>query len=88
MVLNIAEGCDQAPEGAEEGATWRWPERSEGLELAMRGGKAGLNHYRIALGSAGECCAALDVVEVAGGPAMQAKLRRVGAMLWRMKGGR
>ena len=53
-------------------------------EGRMRGGKAGLNHYRIALGSAGEALAVLDVVDIELGPAQQDKLRRVGAMLAKM----
>jgi four helix bundle protein len=42
------------------------------------------NHYRIALGSAAEACAALDILPLQGAPANQTKLRRVGAMLARL----
>jgi len=48
---------------------------------AVRQGRAGVNHYRIALGSAAETCAVLDLVEIPGAAEQQAKLRRVGAML-------
>lgn len=51
---------------------------------ACRGGAAGRNHFRIALGSAGELCAVLDVVELPDGAARQAELRRIGAMLRRL----
>lgn len=46
-----------------------------------RGGDAGRNHYRIALGSAAETCAALDLLGTMAASEQQAKLRRVGAML-------
>ncbi len=55
---------------------------AEGLS---RGGKPGLNHLRIAQGSAGEALAVLDLVELPGGAEQQQLLRRVGAMLQRMK---
>jgi four helix bundle protein len=42
------------------------------------------NYYSIALGSAAEACAVLDLVRLPEGPARQAQLRRVGAMLTRM----
>ena len=61
--------------------------RSVALNIAegrARGGGAAKNHYRIALGSAAETCAALDLADVAGGEALQDKLRRIGAMLSRM----
>ena len=45
---------------------------------------AGKNQLRIALGSAGECCAVLDLVKLAGGTHQQNKLRRIGAMLAKM----
>ena len=51
-----------------------------------RGGDAGRNHYRIALGSAAETCAALDLLGSAAGAEQQQKLRRVGAMLRRLAG--
>ena len=44
----------------------------------------GKNLLRIALGSAGECCAVLDLVRLPGGPEQQHKLRRIGAMLAKM----
>ncbi len=48
-------------------------------------GKARLNHYRIARGSAAECCAVLDLVpESKSTRETQAKLRRVGMMLQRL----
>ena len=50
-------------------------------EGRARGGDAGRNHYRIALGSAAETCAALDILPLDGAAEQQAKLRRVGAML-------
>lgn len=50
-------------------------------EGRARGGDAGRNHYRIALGSAAEACAALDLVGSPEALAEQPKLRRVGAML-------
>ncbi len=53
-------------------------------EGCSRGGGAAKNHYRIALGSAAETCAALDLANVAGCADLQHKLRRVGAMLSRM----
>lgn len=53
---------------------------------ACRGGAAGKNHFRIALGSAGELCAVLDIVELPAGPERQAELRRIGAMLRRLAG--
>jgi len=53
-------------------------------EGCARGGKPGKNHFRIALGSAAESCAALDLARIPGKDEQQAKLRRVGAMLGRM----
>jgi len=58
--------------------------RSSVLHIAegcSRGGKAEKNHYRIALGSAAETCAVLDIVELKDGPGIQEELRRLGAML-------
>ncbi len=49
------------------------------------GGKPGKNHYRIAQGSAGEALAVLDLVTLPGGRDTQQLLRRVGAMLEKMK---
>lgn len=50
-------------------------------EGRARGGDAGRNHDRIALGSAAEACAGLDLVGSPEALAEQPKLRRVGAML-------
>ncbi len=50
----------------------------------MRPGKAGKNQLRIALASAGEVVAVLDVMDLPGGAENQVKLRRVGAMLKRL----
>ena len=61
--------------------------RSVVLNIAegrARGGDAGRNHLRIALGSAAEVCAVLDLACLAGGEGQQVALRRVGAMLARM----
>ncbi len=52
-----------------------------------RGGAAGKNHFRIALGSAAELCAALDLVSAPGVAERQAELRRIGAMVRRLSGG-
>ena len=46
--------------------------------------KAGRNHLRIALGSAAEACAALDLIDHPEAAANQQKLRRIGAMLSKM----
>lgn len=48
------------------------------------GGNRG-KHFRIARGSAAEVCAVLDLVELDDGPAMQRKLRRIVAMLTRLR---
>ncbi|MBM4367475.1 MAG: four helix bundle protein [Deltaproteobacteria bacterium] len=53
-------------------------------EAASREGAASKQHFRIARGSAGEACAALDFCGVPGAEEQQAKLRRVGAMLRRL----
>ena len=50
-------------------------------EGKMLTGKAQLHHFRIAIGSAAEACAVLDLVVQPGGEAVQEKLRRVAAML-------
>ena len=42
---------------------------------------AAKNHFRIALGSAAETCAVLDLMELPGGQDRQTELRRIGAML-------
>ena len=50
-------------------------------EGTSRKNDAAKNHFRIALGSAGEVCAALDVVDIPGAQEQQLLLRRIGAML-------
>ncbi len=42
-------------------------------------------HFRIAMGSAAECCAALDLVVLPGAAERQDELRRVVAMLHKLK---
>ena len=70
---------------------WAWL-RDQGVRSAgsvplniaegrSRAGAARKNHYRIAMGSAAEACAVLDIIELPGGTEHQEKLRRVGAML-------
>jgi four helix bundle protein len=54
-------------------------------EGRMRGGKAGKNHMAIALGSAGEVLAVLDLVELPGREQQQELLRRVGLILTRLR---
>ena len=51
---------------------------------SKRGSKAGRHSLRVALGEAGECCAVLDAVRLPGSMEQQRKLRRIGAMLFRM----
>ena len=54
------------------------------LDIAEGRGRSGLarrNHYEIAYGSAGEACAALDLVSLPGVREQQARLREVGSML-------
>ena len=46
-----------------------------------RDGGAGKNHFRIALGSAAETCAVLDLVDIPEADDRQHDLRRIGAML-------
>jgi len=53
-------------------------------EGCSRGGKPGKNHFRMALGSTAETCAALDLARIPGKEEQQDKLRRIGAMLGRM----
>ncbi len=53
-------------------------------EGRARGGGAGKNHFRIALGSAAEVCAVLDLVQSGEAACFQQRLRRIGAMLNRM----
>ncbi len=50
-----------------------------------RGGKPGRNHLRIAQGSAAETLAVLDLIELPGAAEQQQRLRRVGAMLQKLK---
>ena len=58
---------------------------AEGPERRRGTGDAGKNHHDIALGSASECCAVLDLVHsLPGAPEQKEKLRRVGAMLAKM----
>ncbi len=57
------------------------------LNIAEGAGRTGLpakNHFRIALGSAAEVSAVLDLVELPDGAARQGELRRIGAMLRRL----
>ncbi|MCB9671710.1 MAG: four helix bundle protein, partial [Alphaproteobacteria bacterium] len=54
-------------------------------EGMTRGGRPGANHLRIAMGSAGEAFAALDVVDFSGCDQRRADLRRIGAMLARLR---
>ncbi len=49
-----------------------------------RGGGAGKNHFRIALGSAAELSAVLDLLEPRDGASYHPKIRRIGAMLARL----
>ena len=49
-----------------------------------QGGNRG-KHFRIARGSAAETCAVLDLVDLPGGPERQVELRRVVAMLCRLR---
>ncbi len=53
-------------------------------EASSREGAASKNHFRIARGSAGEACAALDFCGALGADEQQVKLRRIGAMLTRL----
>lgn len=53
-------------------------------EGRARSGDARRNHYRIALGSAAETCAALDILPIADAPSQQTRLRRIGAMLTKL----
>ena len=50
-------------------------------EGTARKNDAAKNHFRIALGSAAETCAVLDLVELPQAAARQHELRRIGAML-------
>jgi four helix bundle protein len=55
---------------------------AEGLS---RGGKPGANHLRIAMGSAGEALACLDIADFPGCEDRREELRRVSAMLNRLR---
>jgi four helix bundle protein len=55
---------------------------AEGLS---RGGRPGTNHLRIAKGSAGEVLAALDVADFSGCAERKAHLRRIGAMVSKLR---
>ena len=55
-------------------------------EGSVRTGAVRRNHLLIALGSAAEACAVLDLVALPEGPERQAELRRVGAMLRSLAG--
>ncbi len=51
---------------------------------SKKGSVQGKGHLMTALGSAGECCAALGCVSLPGSAEQQDKLRRIGAMLYNM----
>ena len=51
---------------------------------SKRGTVQGKQHLLTGLGSAGECCAALGCSSLPGSAAQQDKLRRIGAMLYKM----
>lgn len=53
-------------------------------EGASRDGKAAINHFRIAQGSAGEALGGLFLLRCPDATANQDKLRRIGAMLTRL----
>ena len=55
---------------------------SEGV---YRIGKEREMHFRIARGSAAETCAVLDIVDLDEGPTRQAQLRRIVAMLCKLR---
>ena len=50
-------------------------------EGAGRTGDAAKNHFRIALGSAAETCAVLELIQIPGAETRQHELRRISAML-------
>src|SRR5262245_65878343 len=59
---------------------------AEGAGRRRGTGDAGKNHHDIALGSASECCAVLDLVSfLPGAKEQQQNLRRIGAMLSKMR---
>ena len=51
---------------------------------SKKGTVVGKSNLLTALGSAGECCAVLDCVSITGSVEQQDKLRRIGAMLFKM----
>ncbi|MBW2458045.1 MAG: four helix bundle protein [Deltaproteobacteria bacterium] len=51
---------------------------------SKQGSVQGKGHLMTALGSAGECCAALGCISLRGSVEQQDKLRRIGAMLYNM----
>jgi len=55
-------------------------------EGACKSGDSRRNALRIALGEAGECCAVLDCVALPGSEEQQRNLRRIGAMLSKLRG--
>jgi four helix bundle protein len=55
---------------------------AEGLS---RGGRPGANHLRMAKGSAGEVFAALDLVDMPGADERRQELRRIAAMISRIR---
>jgi len=54
-------------------------------EGCYRDGKDRLNHFRIAMGSAAEAVAALDLTQIEDGERLQQNLRRVVAMLCKLR---
>ena len=50
-------------------------------EGCCREGKDRLYHFRVAMGSASECCAVFDLVDVAGAEDRQTELRRIVALI-------
>jgi four helix bundle protein len=96
LALEVARWVAKAPFGANDADL-----RDQGVRASQsivlniaegcaRGGRAEKNHFRIALGSAAETCAVLDLVADRPGfdseitQEQQNKLRRVGAMLHRL----
>ncbi len=51
---------------------------------SKKGTVVGKSNLLTALGSAGECCAVLDCVSLLGSVDQQEKLRRIGAMLFKL----
>ena len=50
-------------------------------EGCNREGKDRLYHFRVAMGSASECCAVFDLVDLAGAADRQRELRRIVALI-------